>query len=367
MHTKLKFIDVEGDAHTRGVQIGKASKQQITHSLSTYRQLFELCGISWHQAKAKAADYESLIESVNPELLEEVSGMAKGSDFSMADLLTLNCRTEILPADFLVKILAAASVPANNASLDANECTSFAVHHHPDSPVWLSQNWDWVGLQRSALIVVRAKTETEEQFITVTEAGMLAKIGLNHHGFGVCLNILRSHDDGKQPGLPVHFLLRALLDCGTVEQATSLASNAQYASSSNVMIADQSGDMANLELSPNGVQRLSAVDNTVCHTNHFLHPALAVKDAVQATNLSTTNRLETAQSRLSSTHDLKEIKSLLSDTSAGLNSICIFADTQLPLIAQIETVVGVVMNLSTMELWVSDAQPSVSDFQRYTF
>jgi len=367
MQNQLQFIDVEGDPYTCGVQIGQASKKQIAHSLSVYQQTFELCDISWQQALTKASGYRELIESNYPNLLEELSGIAIGSGFDVADLFTLNCRTEILPPDFLAKALVETDQIFDSSDLDASECTSFAFSRGDTKPVWLSQNWDWIGLQREALIVVRAKNERGEQFITVTEAGMLAKIGLNQNGFGVCLNILRSVDDGDKPGLPVHFLLRVLLDCETVEQAAALVSATQFASSSNVMIADQSGAMANLELSPHGVQVLAADDNTLCHTNHFLHTALVANEAKQAAALSSVARLHTAQSNLPSLHNLNDIQSLLSDTSNGQESICRFANENLPPIAQIETVAGVVMNLSNMELWVSDAQPSASEFRHYTF
>ncbi len=371
MNNQLPFIDVAGDPYTRGVQIGQASKRQIAHSLSVYRQTFELCDISWQQALSMASNYQTLIESSYPDLYEELNGMAIGSGFDMADLFTLNCRTEILPPDFLARALVSKLVSKNetfsSADVDASECTSFAFNRGSSKPVWLAQNWDWIGLQREALIVVRAKNERGEQFITVTEAGMLAKIGLNQNGFGVCLNILRSVDDGDKPGLPVHFLLRVLLDCETVEQAAALVSATQFASSSNVMIADQSGAMANLELSPHGVQVLAADDNTLCHTNHFLHTALVANEAKQAAALSSVARLHTAQSNLPSLHNLNDIQSLLSDTSNGQESICRFANENLPPIAQIETVAGVVMNLSNMELWVSDAQPSASEFRHYTF
>ena len=381
-HRPIKFIEVEGDAHERGVQIGKATRQQIAHSLSVYRQMFALCDISWQQAIEKSSQYHDLVQSSFPTLMDELKGIAIGSGADIEDLFALNCRTEILPPDFLARALADVDLaiadqanpehanpdqPCTASNEHINECTSFAFNRSTNKPVWLSQNWDWVGLQRQALVVVRAKTEYASQFITVTEAGMLAKIGLNQHGFGMCLNILRSVDDGKQIGLPVHIFLRALLDCDSVNQAKALVEENQFASSSNVMIADKSGQMVSFELSPNGSQILNAVDHSLCHTNHFLHAALIENDAAQAGNLSTLHRLDTARKRLPTVQDLDGIKSLLSDTSNGLESICRFADTNLPPIAQIETVVGVVMNLSSMELWVSDAQPSVTEFRHYAF
>jgi len=366
MYTRPLYIEVEGDSYTRGVQIGKASKQRIALSLSVYRQTFKLCDITWQQAMKKASQYHELVESNYPALLEEINGIAVGSGFDAADLFTLNCRTEILPPNFLADAIDNKENTITSADAYINECTSFAINHTAEKQVWLSQNWDWIGLQREALVVVRAKNEHGEQFITVTEAGMLAKIGLNQFGFGMCLNILRSLDDGKEPGLPVHLLLRVLLECKTVQQATKIVNTANFASSSNVMIADQSGAMANLELSPHGVQALSAVNNTLCHTNHFLHPSLAENETALAANLASVSRLVKAQETLPSLQDLDDIKSLLSDTSNGLASICRFADTQLPPIAQIETITAVIMNLSNLDLWVSDAQPSVSPFRHYT-
>jgi len=366
MKTHFQFIEVEGSPHTRGIQIGQSTKEKIAHSLSVYRQTFELCNITWPQALNIASRYQELVKSHYPELFEELNGIATGSGFDIDDLFALNCRTEILPPDFLARALVSSDQSFTLADVDAGECTSFAFNRGVDNPVWLSQNWDWIGLQREALVVVRAKNERDEQFITVTEAGMLAKIGLNQHGFGMCLNILRSIDDGKKPGLPVHFLLRALLDCKTVEQATMLVSDMEFASSSNVMIADRSGAMANLELSPHGVRVLTSDKNNLCHTNHFLHPALVKSESPQAANLGSEARLNKAINSLPSVHNLEDIQSLLAYTSNGLESICRFANSQLPLIAQIETVTGVVMNLSNMELWVSDAQPSASTFRHYT-
>jgi len=89
-------------------------------------------------------------------------------------------------------------------------------------------------------------------------------------------------------------------------------------------------------------------------------------DAAQSESMSTALRLETAQSRLESACSFKDIKAILSDTSNGVESICRFANSQLPAIAQIETVAGGIMNLSTLELWASDAQPSVSEFRKYS-
>ena len=353
--TPIPLVCTHGDARQCGTVVGTGSGEKILHSLKIYRRIFELCDISWNEAIEKSAAYRPIVQQYCPHLLEELQGLALGSGTDEESLFALNCRTEILPANFLQRAM------VTDTPVHSNECTSLAFSRD-GQPVWLAQNWDWVGLQRQSLLVVEAKPDNGVSYTTVTEAGMLAKIGLNNHGFGVTLNILRSHNDGQQTGLPVHFLLRLLLEQQNVQKACELASGLPYASSSNILVADSTGDIASLEVSPVGCRIVPADNGQLCHTNHFLHQALIASDAGLEGNLSTTKRLSTAQSRLSGLTDFGDIKALLSNTSDGAESICRFADTTQPEIAQTETVVGVAMNLTDKTLWVSGAQPSISEF-----
>jgi isopenicillin-N N-acyltransferase-like protein len=98
----------------------------------------------------------------------------------------------------------------------------------------LAQSWDWLGAQRAVLVLMRVTESDGSTCLMLTEAGMLIEIGLNSHGFGVCLNILRSTDDGTRPGVPVHVLLRALLKRRSVGEAIAFASKLQFGASSIV-------------------------------------------------------------------------------------------------------------------------------------
>ena len=59
----------------------------------------------------------------------------------------------------------------------------------------LAQNWDWHPDLRASTVVWIVEHD-DRWFATLTEAGILAKIGLNSAGLGVCLNILRTTADG---------------------------------------------------------------------------------------------------------------------------------------------------------------------------
>lgn len=382
----VQHVKVSGSSHDRGRLLGEAVRQRIEHSLDTYQQLFSLCDIPWQQAVEKGMRHFDQTAAYSPEFVDELEGVAKGSGIDFKSLFTLNSRTEILPADFLARAVQSAtsgngldineldlSEPGNGVSdsssggrlISTNECTSLASHSN--DTVWLAQNWDWCGTQREALCLVDAKKDSGLNYLTVTEAGMLAKIGINSAGFAITLNILRTRNDGQQLGIPVHVLLRSLLNCESVAEAREQVQSLSFSSSSNVMVADSTGDMASFELSPNGCKILDAQNGQLCHTNHFLHNDLIADDVGRIDNQSTINRFNRSTSLISDSMKFNDIEDLLCNQSDGLESICRFPDESMPPIAQIETVCSVIMNLTERTLSVSGAQPSISDYLNYSF
>ncbi|MFP3442214.1 carcinine hydrolase/isopenicillin-N N-acyltransferase family protein, partial [Pantoea sp. SIMBA_133] len=78
---------------------------------------------------------------------------------------------------------------------------------------WLAQNWDWRAEQLDHLVILEIQAPGAPPLISVGEAGMVGKIGLNAYGVGVGLNAIRSATCGE--GLPIHIALRAMLECET--------------------------------------------------------------------------------------------------------------------------------------------------------
>jgi len=368
----IHHVSVAGSALERGVRIGQLTQSKVAYSLDTYERLFALCDITWAQAVQQGLGYLDALSALSPNYLEELQGIAQGASVDFESLLALNCRTEILPSNFLSKALLLSDKPhvvekasqlCPNATV--NECTSFAVAG-AEQNFWLAQNWDWCGLQRNAMSVIESHIHDGLCHLTVTESGMLAKIGMNSHGLAITLNILRSDKDGAAEGVPVHFLLRSLLDCESVEHCIDLVTAMKFSSSSNVMVLDANGQIASFELSPYGVKVLNASEDGLCHTNHFLHDALESHDVGRPGNESTINRLNRANASVHPQMSKADIVDLLSDQSDGLESICRFGDPTFPPIAQIETVTAVIMNTADKTLSVSAAQPSLSEFVTYS-
>ena len=365
-------IDGRAGAHARGLQYGRAAAPRIAHSMATYARLFAGCGMAWSQACERALRYLPVIEALDPSLPDELQGIAEGAGQPLAAVLALNCRTEILPPGFFsdAPVDAAAAHAANRAAAieDWSECTAMCVaaEASADGHAWFAQNWDWIGRQRAALVLLKSVDGAGMEFTTLTEAGMLAKIGLNAAGFALGLNILRSVSDGAEPGLPVHVLLRHLLSCRSVaharERLQALA-GLGFGAASNVPCADAQGEVACFEVAPAGWDELRPVNGVVVHTNHFLCEALAPQQAPMGGTISSAPRLETAARHAAQPRiGFDQLQAFLRDESDGYLSICRAPDPALAPDVCVESVAGVIVNAGTRSLWVAPGVPSQVGF-----
>ncbi|PUE49017.1 hypothetical protein B9Z47_05750 [Limnohabitans sp. 2KL-1] len=380
-------IDTLGaaSARERGQIYGREAQDRIHHSVVTYARLFAACGIDWACACERAMRFESVIAQVDADLMAELRGMAEGSGQSLGSLMALNCRTEILPPTFFSDEpqLAHAALAANRAAglpdwleqaawdgaLKDGECTAMGVTAAASrtGQAWLAQNWDWMGRQRQALVVLHTQGPSGQRITTLTEAGMLAKIGINRWGFALGLNILRSLHDGSRLGVPVHVLLRHLLDCRSVAHARERLQALQelgFGAASNVPCADAQGQVACFEVSPAGWAEQPPTNGVVLHTNHFLCPSLLAEQAPMGPGLSSHSRLSTArQHALQTPIGQAELERFLRDESDGFLSICRSPDPSIAPESRVESVAGILMHTQPPAMWVACGVPSRVAFE----
>lgn len=358
------IVELKGSAFERGRLHGQLARERVERSLANYRGLFEHAGLAWDEAQAVAARFAPVIRELDASLYEEIEGIAAGSGRRTSEILALNARTEILPPTFPEKA-SPEWLAAMRKGADLGECTAIAVlpGRSAGGRTLLAQNWDWLGSQRECLVLLR-ESAGPQPFLTLTEAGMLAKIGLNSRGFGVCLNILRSRDDGLALGVPVHVVLRKLLECADVAEAERLLKRLKYASSSNILCADAKGGSASFELSPVAIGVVRPSDGTLCHTNHFLVAAAQRAVVGPPPSLSSEPRLARAEAVAAARakHDVASLQALLRDETDGLLSICRKPDPALPAFVRVETVASVVMELAARVMHVAPDVPSRCEF-----
>ncbi|MGL4230711.1 MAG: C45 family autoproteolytic acyltransferase/hydrolase, partial [Casimicrobium sp.] len=279
------ILNLSGNGFERGYAYGTKARTQIARTIRCYAALFAASGIDWKKAQTHAAAFRDVIVGCG-DVMDEIDGIAAGSGFHINEILALNCRTEILPPAFLEpNHEGGEDARVRNrllGILDIGECTSFAIDRTrcADQATRIGQNWDWIGYQRENVVILRVTREGGmPDFITLTEAGIVAKIGVNARGLAIGLNILRANNDRQSLGVPVHVFQRMALDLENVNMVTAFASALKFCASSNAILGDASGRIASLEYSPGGVALVEPEHGVIAHTNHFCDPMLARDEA----------------------------------------------------------------------------------------
>jgi isopenicillin-N N-acyltransferase-like protein len=184
--------------------------------------------------------------------VEELEGIAGGAGVDVRELLAVNARTELL---------AGTQAAVGECSLVARRAAGGG---------WLAQTWDWhPDLRTSA--VAWTVSHAGGWFQTVTEAGVLAKLGHNRDGVACGLNFLTCSTDGGLDGVPIHVLLRLVLErCSDGPSARELLAGTRTSASSCVTVATAT-DLFAAECSPGGARLVEPdADGWLVHTNHFL-------------------------------------------------------------------------------------------------
>ncbi|MCM2971709.1 C45 family autoproteolytic acyltransferase/hydolase [Larsenimonas suaedae] len=336
-------IEARGSHWSLGETHGQMAEEQIRLSLANYRRMFEeVAGIDWREARRTAETFKPAIEQASPELLEEMAGIADGARVDLLDILVLNARSEI--------VLTHAGRP-----VQSDGCSALYQRHPDDDSLWLAQNWDWIPDQREALVALTLHPDNKPAIHMITEAGIIGKIGMNALGVGVCLNALRSRI--CKPKLPVHVMLRRILESDGVEHALDMVDEIGTASPAHFLIADADGKAASVEVSPMGDTAMLPRKGALFHTNHLVSRHLP-PDLEDFPNPDSFDRLERLRALSQDTApSFDTLFERLSDEHGAPNSICRYVDPERPAAERMETLFTIVMNLKERSLRYSFGRP----------
>jgi isopenicillin-N N-acyltransferase like protein len=223
------------------------------------------------------------------------------------------------------------------------------------------------------MVILRVKNRVANwaDYLTLTEAGIVAKIGVNSHGLAIGLNILRGKKDQSAPGIPVHVFQRMALDNVSVDNVVKFARSLRFCCSSNAVLGDATGRVVSLEYGPDGVAVIEPDQDVLAHTNHFCDAQLAQFQAPLDPTLTTEARLDRANQHLTGWPDRVTTRNLTTflrdDTGhAGAGhagAICRTPDRSLPPAMQIESVCGVILNCNAREMLVAPGLPTAVEFE----
>lgn len=260
----VPVLELNGNAYERGLQHGKALKQDIAAVYTKWKDNIrkDTNGDpdSVLDAFRKAIHFEPITRKYAPDLLDEMKGLAIGSGQSYEDVYAFQ----------LVDEYWVYRNRLNNE--EKHHCSGIGVPATAGRPAFIAQNMDLENYMQGyqVLLHIPATVTEPEQYI-LSCAGLLALGGMNGKGIGLCMNTLMELESSTD-GLPVAFIVRAVLAKQEGKEALQFLKTVKHASGQNYIlgIADSVYDF---EASANQVVRFipgSGSNQVVYHTNHAL-------------------------------------------------------------------------------------------------
>ena len=286
----VPVIDLAGDARSVGIDHGRSLRDEIRACIDIYKLVLGRDDETLLRAGESVA---RTILNFSPDLAAEIEAIAEGAGVDPRWAFVLNARSELM-------------------SSAGDGCTAIFVPEHG----LLGQTWDWIDALEPLIVVLRIDRGDGHRVTTLTEPGIVAKIGCNSAGIGVCLNFMFA--PGPHEGVPVHVLLRALLDSRCEDEAREFAARAGAGRAANLMVGTASGSGFDIEYTGTEARLIELGREPFAHTNHV--PGLPATAGPLWDN--SVARAARAQSLAAHVTDIDSLIRALDDRTDPENPIC---------------------------------------------
>lgn len=350
----LEIIEVKGSHLAMGRQLGEGMRVQIQHSIENAQilidGLFDTLQLNWDGAKNQARKYMPFAQERYPQYVEELRGMAEGANVDLTEIMVVNA-------------LEAVTMDA----LHLTKCTSLAVNVDSTAAqqVLVAHNEDWLPEDEPDVYIVRMKPEDEPAILAMTYGGLLPNVGFNEAGIAQCCDTVYPSD--TRIGIPRVVVSRAVLAARTIGQAIRSTLVPLRAAGYNHLLAHESGELYNVEVSAHHFDVLYGFEGYLVHTNHYLSSKMIPIEDSSEELVHTRVRYFRALHLLSQTrsHTVGSIQGILCDHVNFPDSICNHSIYDLDPRDREKTVVSLVMNLTDRSMQVAWGNPCKNSFHTY--
>lgn len=366
----VRTVEISGEPRERGRQYGAAVSDLIDQAVAYYESAFlQQTGLTWGQVRERARHWVPLCESMAPEVVDELRGVAEGAGRDFLDLLVLNVRGEII----YDQGFAQAPPPSDlDVREDTDGCTSFVLTGSAsgDGHMYVGQNWDWRAGTQHTVVVLRIIQDPLPTLIMQVEAGQIGRHGANSAGLALNANGLGGRFDSEL-GLPQTFIRRLALNQSELPDALNVLARTRPHIASNAVLSHRSGFAIDLETTPHGIGWLYPEDGLLVHGNHYqgqLPAELAGRyRPVSADSLFRVPQATTMLSRVreATTRDeaLAGIRRGMSDHLGYPESVCTHPDDRRPLVRQWATLLSSCVDLTTGDYFVTNGKPCTNEYE----
>lgn len=331
-------------AGDRGRDFGAVHRVEVGRTVAAYRAIL----VDPQQNPLDLREWGSRaferIAGFAPELAEEIDGIATGAGLSVHDVAAINARTELLAL----------------GGGSRGEC-SVVVALPPGRDAVAVQTWDWYRALGDNWLRWTIRHPGGRVVRTVTEYGIVGKIGVNNSEIGLLFNILHHERDGAGLGVPVHVLARHVLDHAYDLNTALLALvGAQVSASTAITLVDR-GSAVSVELSPAGPGVvLPTRDGILVHTNHFLAERGRLGCRESQVGPDTYLRMDVLRRALHGpVAELRadDVRTAMTSHLGGGGAVCCHPDPALPPELQYATLATIELDLAATELVVHPGGP----------
>ena len=263
------LIEVRGAPFERGRQHGQLARERVHRSVGHYLAQLGEMGLSSALIRELARRYLPLAETFDAQYVEEMRGIAAGGDVEFEHIVLINARTEILQLARMESVRTMEPRPE-----DPDGCTGVSVLPQATAAGSLlhALNWDWKVECAETAIILRVRREDGPDVLMLTEAGSLARAGMNSSGICITANYLESSRDHQHLGVPHALIRRKLLESSDLALAIRTLCTTAKSSSNNLLLSHAAGFSIDFECAPDEVFPLYPVDGLLVHANHWISP-----------------------------------------------------------------------------------------------
>jgi isopenicillin-N N-acyltransferase-like protein len=346
MSTRYPEFTVAGSPREMGRQFGEAARELIRGFAAAALDRVNLTmRVSRKQAENTAAKSLEFAETYSPDSCAELRGMAEASGLDPIELMILQIRNQL-------------------QNEPEGGCTSLSLASAMGRGRLLAQNWDNdPGLDPFTCVLTRKPTG-KPALMNVTQAGLIAYIGFNDAGMGVCLNTLPA--PSRPIGVPHYFQVREIYESTSLEGAIHAVKRAHRAIPANIMMTSPEGP-ADLEVTIDDVHVLQADEQgCVTHTNHCRHPELVNINANYPELIQSQPRQERIDRLLAGGPEITvdRLKAILGNHEEHPRSICRHTNND-PGVGHWQTVFSVIIEPESRRMHVSRGTPCDRPYEVY--
>ena len=261
------LIEISGTPSERGLSYGEAARERIAAGIGHYSEQLAKTKLTRDELRELVESFLPRIDAFDPTYVPEMRGIAAGANRPLEDIVLLNARTEILKLG-----PKAAKAKGREVEEDPDGCTGVVAMPSitGDGKLIHAQNWDWKVDCAETSVVLKIRRDDGPDILTFTEAGQLARSGMNSAGIAITANYLECERDYRQIGVPLALIRRKVLQQSTLALAMRAAYCTPKSASNNIIISQAGGIAINFECAPDETFQILPENGLIVHANHWL-------------------------------------------------------------------------------------------------